>query len=362
MPGFGPNAPSPPPFSSSRPRFASEVKADIPTLARKVISQLGYQRPDFDAQTCSVLTSVQEYPPSADLYFNEKNLSEEEIEKIPVRQQATVFGFACRQSDVLMPLPIWLAHKLARQIIQAHKNKSIPYLSLDGKTQAGVEYRDRRPHRIHSLTLVVSSSKAVDYQVSPQRLHDDIREAVILPAFAGEAIRPDEKTLISINPIENLMVGGPAVHSGLTGRKNDVDTYGDYSRQSANALSGKDPLRIDRIGVYAARYAAKNVVAAGLAEECEVQLSYSIGFAGPVSIQVETFGTGKKSDTKIAALLERHFDFRLAGILRDFNLRHLPSLNRGGFYRKLAAYGQVGRPDLNLPWEATDKVGVLQAS
>jgi S-adenosylmethionine synthetase len=188
-----------------------------------------------------------------------------------------------------------------------------------------------------------------------------MREAVILPAFAEEAIRPDEKTLISINPIENLMVGGPAVHSGLTGRKNDVDTYGDYSRQSANALSGKDPLRVDRIGVYAARYAAKNVVAAGLAEECEVQLSYSIGFPGPVSVQVETFGTGRKTDDEIAALLERHFDFRVAGILRDFNLRHLPFLNRGGFYRKLAAYGQVGRPDLNLPWEVTDKVGVLQA-
>ena len=343
-------------------RFASDVKADIPTLARKVISQIGYQRPDFDAQTCSVLTSLQEYPPSADLYFNETNLSEEEIEQIPVRQQATVFGFACRQSDVLMPLPIWLAHKLARQVILAHKNKSIPYLSLDGKTQVGVEYRDRRPHRIHSLTLVVSSSKTVDYQVSPQRLHDDMREAVILPAFAEEAIRPDEKTLISINPIENLMVGGPAVHSGLTGRKNDVDTYGDYSRQSANAMSGKDPLRIDRIGVYAARYAAKNVVAAGLADECEVQLSYSIGFAGPVSVQVETFGTGKRADEEIAALLEEHFEFRLAGILRDFNLRHLPSLNRGGFYRKLAAYGQVGRTDLNLPWEAIDKVGVLQAS
>jgi S-adenosylmethionine synthetase len=343
-------------------RFASEIKADIPTLARKVISKIGYQRPDFDAQTCSVLTSLQEYPPSADLYFNEKNLADEEIEKIPVRQQATVFGFACRQSDVLMPLPIWLAHKLARQLIQAQKNKSIPYLSLDGKTQVGVEYRDRRPHRIHSLTLVVSSSKAVDYQVSPQRLHDDIREAVILPAFAEEAIRPDEKTLISINPIDNLMVGGPAVHSGLTGRKNDVDTYGDYSRQSANAMSGKDPLRIDRIGVYAARYAAKNVVAAGLADECEVQLSYSIGFAGPVSIMVETFGTGKREDEEIAALLEEHFEFRLAGILRNFNLRYLPSLNRGGFYRKLAAYGQVGRPDMNLPWEATDKVGVLQAS
>ncbi|MEW6386177.1 MAG: methionine adenosyltransferase [Thermodesulfobacteriota bacterium] len=343
-------------------RFASEVKADIPTLARKVIRQIGYRPPDFDAQTCSVLTSLQEYPPAVDLFFNEKNLADKELEKIPVRQQATLFGFACRQSDVLMPLPIWLAHNLARQIIQAQKSKSLPYLSLDGKIQVGVEYRDRRPHRIHSLTLVVSSSKAVDYQVSPQRLAEDLREAVILPAFADEPTQPDEKTLISINPIENLMVGGPAVHSGLTGRKNDVDTYGDYSRQSANAMSGKDPLRIDRIGVYAARYAAKNVVAAGLAEECEVQLSYSIGLARPVSIQVETFGTGTKSDEKIAALLKRHFDFRFAAILRDFSLRHLPSLNRGGFYRKLAAYGQVGRTDLNLPWEATDKVEVLQAS
>jgi S-adenosylmethionine synthetase len=343
-------------------RFASEVKADVPTLARKVISRIGYRRPDFDAQTCSVLTSLQEYPPAVDLYFNEKKLTEAEIEKIPVRQQATVFGFACRQSEVLMPLPIWLAHKLARQLIQAQRNQALPYLSLDGKTQAGVEYRDRRPHRIHSLTLVVSSSKAVDYQVSPQRLHDDLREAVIGPAFSEEAIRPDEQTLISINPLENLMVGGPAVHSGLTGRKNDVDTYGDYSRQSANALSGKDPLRIDRIGVYAARYAAKNVVAAGLAEECEVQLSYSIGLARPVSLQVETFGTGTRSDEEIAARLEKHFDFRLAAILRDFNLRHLPALNRGGFYRKLAAYGQVGRDDLDLPWEATDKAEALQAS
>jgi S-adenosylmethionine synthetase len=343
-------------------RFASEVKADIPTLARKVISRIGYQRPDFDPQTCSVLTSLQEYPPPVDLFFNEKNLAAEELDRIPVRQQATLFGFACRQTEALMPLPIWLAHKLARQIVQAQKNGSIPYLSLDGKIQVGVEYRDRHPYRIHSLTLVVSGSKAHDYQINHQRLNDDMREAVILPAFAAEAVRPDEKTLISINPIENLMIGGPSVHSGLTGRKNDVDTYGDYARQSANALSGKDPLRIDRIGVYAARYAAKNVVAAGLAEECEVQLSYSIGLARPVSIQVETFGTGAKSDAEIAALLERYFDFRFAGILRDFNLRHLPFMNKSGFYRKLAAYGQVGRTDLQLPWEATDKAGILQSA
>ena len=343
-------------------RFASEVKADIPTLAKKVISQIGYRRPDFDPQTASVLTSLQEYPPAADLYFNEGKLTEAEIDKILVRQQATVFGFACRQTAVLMPLPIWLAHKLTRQIIAAQKQKTVPYLSLDGKSQVGVEYRHRQPYRIHSLTLVVSSSKGVDYQISPQRLHQDILEAVILPAFADEAIRPDDKTMIAINPIENLMIGGPAVHSGLTGRKNDVDTYGDYARQTANALSGKDPLRIDRIGVYAARYAAKNVVAAGLADECEVQLSYSIGFSQPVSVQVETFGTGKISDGKLGELVEKHFDFRLAGILRQFNCRHLPALHKGKFYQKLAAYGQLGRVDLPLPWEKTDKVEVLQAS
>lgn len=343
-------------------RFASEVKADIPTLAKKVISQIGYRRPDFDPQTASVLTSLQEYPPAADLYFNEGKLTEAEIDKILVRQQATVFGFACRQTAVLMPLPICLAHKLTRQIIAAQKQKTVPYLSLDGKSQVGVEYRHRQPYRIHSLTLVVSSSKGVDYQISPQRLHQDILEAVILPAFADEAIRPDDKTMIAINPIENLMIGGPAVHSGLTGRKNDVDTYGDYARQTANALSGKDPLRIDRIGVYAARYAAKNVVAAGLADECEVQLSYSIGFSQPVSVQVETFGTGKISDGKLGELVEKHFDFRLAGILRQFNCRHLPALHKGKFYQKLAAYGQLGRVDLDLPWEKTDKVEVLQAS
>jgi len=341
-------------------RFASEVKADIPTLARKVISGLGYRRPDFDPQTCSVLTSFQEYPPAADLYFNEGKLTDEEIERIPVRQQATMFGFACRQTEVLMPLPIYLAHKLSRRIIQVQKDKTLPYLSPDAKVQVGVEYRNRQPHRIHSLTLVVSGSKAVAYQLSPQKVHEDMLEAVIRPAFAEEAIRPDEKTLVSINPIENLMVGGPAVHSGLTGRKNDVDTYGDYARQTANALSGKDPLRIDRVVVYAARYAAKNVVAAGLAEECEVQLSYSLGFSRPVSVQVETFGTGKLADDDLAALVERHFDFRLAGILKQFNLRHLPALNKGKFYQKLAAYGHVGRRDLNLPWEALDKVGVLQ--
>ena len=341
-------------------RFVSGIKVDIPGVARKFLSQLGYVKPDFDAPTCSILTSLQEYPPDADLFFNENRLTEEQVENIHVRQQATVFGFACRQTAALMPLPIWLAHQLARQLVTARVQNLAPYLSPDGKTQIGVEYRNRRPFRIHSVTVIAGSSNAVCREIPDERLHHDIREAVIKPAFADEELKPDDQTLIFVNPMEHLILGGPGVHSGLTGRKTAVDTYGEYARTSGNALSGKDPVHIDRVGAYAARYAAKNVVAAGLAEECEVQLSYSIGFSRPVSLQVETFGTGKFPDEKLANLVERHFDFRLAAILRDFNLRHLPALNKGRFYRKLAAYGQVGRLDLNLPWEVTDKAEMLK--
>ncbi|MGA8573705.1 MAG: methionine adenosyltransferase [Desulfobaccales bacterium] len=341
-------------------RFVSEIKVDIPRVARKFLSQLGYTKPDFDARTCSVLTSLQEYPPDADLFFNEHRLTDKEVENFHVRQQATVFGFACRQTAALMPLPIWLAHRLARQLVAARVQNLAPYLSPDGKTTVGVEYRNRRPHRIQSVTVLASGSKAACQEISEKRLHDDIREVVIKPAFADEELKPDNQTLIFVNPEDHLIMGGPAVHSGLTGRKSDVDTYGEYARHSGNALSGKDPMRIDRVGAYAARYAAKNVVAAGLAEACEVQLSYSIGFSRPVSIQVETFGTGKLTDEKLADRLERHFDFRLAAILRDFNLRHLPALHKGGFYRKLATYGHVGRLDLDLPWEVTDKAGALK--
>jgi S-adenosylmethionine synthetase len=193
-----------------------------------------------------------------------------------------------------------------------------------------------------------------------QKLERDIREAVIEPVFRDEPIKPDKRTRIFVNPDGPLIVGGPSVHSGLTGRKNAIDTYGEYARHSGAALSGKDPTRIDRVGAYAARYAAKNVVAAGIADECEVQISYTIGLSRPVSIQVETFGTGKIPDDEIAGLVERHFDFRLAGIIKQFNLRHLPSLVRGGFYKKLAAYGHVGRMDMGLPWELTDKANLLK--
>ncbi|MDE2484849.1 MAG: methionine adenosyltransferase domain-containing protein, partial [candidate division NC10 bacterium] len=193
-----------------------------------------------------------------------------------------------------------------------------------------------------------------------KRLERDLREMVIHPVLQEEEIKTDDRTRIFVNPDGPFIVGGPSVHSGLTGRKNAIDTYGEYSRHSGAALSGKDPMRIDRVGAYIARYAAKNVVAAGLARECEVQLSYSIGLSRPVSIQVETFGTGKLPDTRIAQLLENHLDFRIAGIMRQFNLRYLPSLIKGGFYKRLAVYGHVGRMDIGLPWEVTDKIRVLQ--
>jgi S-adenosylmethionine synthetase len=343
-------------------RFDSDAIVDFTKIARKLIKQVGYDQPDFSAKTCSIVTSLKELPPSEYRYFEEKKLSEAEIEQILVKNQATVFGFACNQTPALMPLPIWLAHKLAKRLTAVRHQNILPYLTPDGKTQVGIEYRDRKPYRIHSITVIASQNKPSNSDGPDLKtLQENIKETVIDPVFQDEEIQPDAKTRIFINPDGPLIIGGPAAHSGLTGRKNAIDTYGEYSRHSGAALSGKDPTRIDRIGAYAARYAAKNIVAAGLADECEVQLSYSIGLAQPVSIQVETFGTGKISDEEITVLLEKHFDFRLAGIIRQFNLRGLPGLIEGGFYRQLAAYGHVGRIDLGIvPWEETDKVQVLQ--
>ncbi len=338
-------------------RFASDASIDFPNIARQVINQIGYEQHAFNGKTCSVLTSLKELPFEEECCFDEKDLSEEEIDSIPVKNQVTVFGFACNQTPAFMPLPIWLAHRLARKLTAVRLQKILPYLSPDGKTQVGVEYRDRRPYRIHSITVIASQS--LPSKPDLKGLRDNIKEAVIDAVFHDEEIKPDEKTRIFINPDGPFIVGGPSVHSGLTGRKNAIDTYGEYSRHSGSALSGKDPLRIDRIGAYAARYAAKNVVAAGLADECEVQLSYSIGLSRPVSIQVETFGTGRIPDENIAERIEKYFDFRLAGIIKRFNLRHLPSIIKGGFYRKLAAYGHVGRMDIGLPWELTDRAQML---
>jgi S-adenosylmethionine synthetase len=339
-------------------RFRSKGTVDFATVAREVISGVGYEHHGFNGRTCSIVTSLAELPLADHSLRDELDLSEQELERIPARNQVTVFGFACNQTPSLIPLPIWLAHKLARQLTLVRVKSTLPYLAPDGKTQVGIEYRKRRPHRIHSLTVIGSQNRPSEPDL--KKLTEDIREAVIGPVFSDEPIRPDDQTRIFVNPDGPFIVGGPSIHSGLTGRKNAIDTYGEYSRHSGSALSGKDPTRIDRIGAYMARYAAKNVVAGGLAEECEVQLSYSIGLSRPVSVQVQTFGTGRISDAEIASRLEDHFDFRPAGIIRSFRLRHLPSAAKDGFYRKLAAYGHVGRTDMDLPWERTDRLTDIQ--
>ncbi len=339
-------------------RFDSSATVDFANVARNVIRQVGYDHAAFNAGTCSIVTSLKEQPSDPYRFFDERFMSDEEIDNIPVKNQVTIFGFACNQTPAFMPLPIWLSHKLSRRITSVRLQKILPYLEPDGKTQVGVCYKDRRPYRIHSIGIIASQEKAGS--PSPKQLAEDIREQVIGPVFHDEPLKPDDATGIFINPDGPFVVGGPSVHSGLTGRKTGVDTYGEYARHSEAALSGKDPLRIDRIGAYAARYAAKNVVAAGLAGECEVQLSYSIGQSRPVSVQVETFGTGSIPDEEIVSRIVRHFDFRLAGIVKQFNLRYLPSMVKGGFYRKLAVYGQVGRMDIGLPWELIDKARQLK--
>lgn len=339
-------------------RFASEATVSLSETARKVIGQIGYNSADFNARTSSVLTSIKELPLEPADRFDERKLSSRDIEAIPAGNQVTTFGFACRQNEAFMPLPVFLAHKLSRRMAELAREKTLPYLCLEAKTDVGVEYTDRKPARIHSITITASQKDAEKPEIGVLRA--DLREAVVEHVFRDELLRPDDKTEIFINPDGVFHLGGPSVHSGLTGRKNAIDTYGDYSRHSGAALSGKDPLRIDRVGAYAARYAAKNLVAAGLADECEVQLSYSIARSRPESVQVETFGTGKLPDEKLTSLVEKNFDFRLAAIVRDFQLRRLPAKRRGKFYQSLAVYGHVGRLDLDLPWEKTDKADLLK--
>ncbi len=331
-------------------RFAADAAVDIAGIARQTIAGAGYDSSHgFDPNLCSVMTSLNEIAGANRSKRDEAELDDAEIEKIAPANQATVFGFACTQTPGLMPLPIWLAHKLARGLADARNSGDLPYLAPDGKSQVAVEYRNRRPFRIHSITVISATKNGLVPDATT--LGNDIMGRVVASAFAEESIRPDANTLVFVNPGGPFRDGGPGMHAGLTGRKSGVDTYGEYARQSDSALSGKDPSRIDRIGAYAARYAARNVIVAGLAEECEIQLSYTIGRARPVSMQVETFATGTIPDTEIARRIMRAFDFRPASIIRHFDLRRLPAQGKTGFYRHLAAYGHVGRTDLSLPWE-----------
>ncbi len=336
--------------------FATGAKVDLPHLARKVIKRIGYDQESFNSKTCSILTAPQGLPPDKKAQFDEHTLTEKQINKIAPETQVTSFGFACNQTPALMPLPIWLANRLSRRLSRVRKEGLLSYLAPDGKVQVGVTFKDRRPRRIHSVTI--TASQRSKHKPSLRKLRGDLHEVVITHVFRESPVGLDKNTKIFVNP-GGVLTGGPVQHSGLTGRKNAVDTYGEYSRHSGNALSGKDPMRIDRVAAYAARYAAKNVVAAGLASECELTLSYSIGIPKPVGIQIRTWDEKEVDEANIYGLIREHFDFRLGAILRHFNLRHLPRFHPGGYYANLAAYGQVGRDDMDLPWERTDKAEAL---
>jgi S-adenosylmethionine synthetase len=331
-------------------RYASDAKVDFSYLARKVIQRIGYDQPDFNAKICSILSAPQELPLDTVHRFDEDKLSDDEIDRVAANNQVTLFGFACDQTPERMPLPIMLANHLARRLSEVRHQKILPYLLPDGKVQVAVGYDRQRPVRIHSVTIMASLEHPK--QVDPKKLIESVMDTVVKPIFKNEKIRPDKETRILVNP-DGPYQGGPTHHSGLTGRKSAVDTYGEYARHSGDALSGKDPMRVDRVSAYAARYAAKNIVAAGLASACEVMLSYSIGITRPVSLEVQTFGTGKIPDEKIAELILEHFDLRPGAIIRDLDLRR-------PIYRKTAVYGHFGRDDVQFPWENTDKAKALK--
>ena len=335
-------------------RFAADAAIDLPSLARKVIADAGYLDTQFDARNCSILTSLAELPMTA----REPplaTLDEETIERRVAQDQANVFGYACGETPELMPLPITLAHSLARALDDTRR-VGVPWLSPDGKTQVSVEYRDNRPKRIHSVSLTAAVTAGTASADIEERLR-----SLAMETLASGDLKPDGKTAIHVNAGTPYETGGPARHAGLTGRKNGIDSYGEIARQSGAALSGKDPSQIDRIGAYAARHAAKNIVAAGLAKRCELHLAYAIGQARPISISVETFGTGRLADDEIASRVARVFDFRPSAIAHQFALRTRPAqAGERGFYRPLACYGHFGRTDLALPWEAIDAVEELR--
>ena len=329
---------------------SSAVSIDVSEIARRTVSEIGYPKEIFDANDCTILSSIMDHSETDYTPLDLDAMSDKEIDKITARQQASVFGYACDHTEDLLPYPIWLAHRLAYRMDVVQSIKKLPYLLPDAEIQVGFRFEDGQPARIHSITLVATQSENSEADI--EGLRKDMIDKVIKPVMKKERIKSDEDTIIHINPGGIRKGGGPSVHSGLTGRKTGIDTYGGYARSSGAALSGKDPMRIDRVGAYIARYAAKNVVAAGLARECEVQLSYSIGSADPVSIRVRTFGSSELDDEVIADRVKQVFDFRPGGIVRDLGLKKLSS-QLGGFYRKLAVYGHMGRRELEVPWEST---------
>ena len=355
--------------------ITSDCYVDIPQVVRNTIKNIGYVGENgggFDYKTCAVLTSIDEQ--STDIAGgvnkalesrdNNSDTSINETEDIGAGDQGSMFGYACNETPELMPLPISLAHKLSYRLSRVRKKGIVDYLRPDGKSQVTVEYVDGKPSRIHTILISTQHDPVIGTESDNQKVQNiiekDLKEHVINYVFKNEAIKPDENTIILINPSGRFVIGGPQGDAGLTGRKIIVDTYGGYSRHGGGAFSGKDPTKVDRSAAYAARYVAKNIVKAGLAEKCEIELAYAIGVAEPISVLVDTFGTGKISDEDLSELVNKNFDLRPVGIINKFDLRNLPAKNGGKFYQKLAAYGHMGRTDLEVPWEETDKAETLK--
>ena len=355
--------------------ISSDCYVDIPQVVRQTIKNIGYAGANgggFDYKTCAVLTSIDEQSTDIAGGVNKAlekrkdnaDTSTSETEDIGAGDQGIMFGYACNETPELMPLPINLAHKLSYRLAKVRKKGILDYLRPDGKSQVTVEYKDGKPSRIHTILISTQHDPVIgtisDNEKIQEIIAKDLKEQVINHVFKKEKIKPDKDTKILINPSGRFVIGGPQGDAGVTGRKIIVDTYGGYSRHGGGAFSGKDPTKVDRSAAYAARYVAKNIVAAGLAEKCEIELAYAIGVAEPISILVDTFGTGKISDNNLSELVSKNFDLRPQGIINKFDLRGLPAKNGGKFYQKLAAYGHFGRTDLDIPWEETDKAETLK--
>ncbi len=355
--------------------ITADCYVDIPRIIRNTIKSIGYKGEEgggFDYKTCAVLTSIDEQSTdiaggvnkALETRDDNANTSAEETMEVGAGDQGIMFGFACDETPELMPLPISLAHRLAYRLSEIRKERIVDYLRPDGKSQVTVEYKDGRPYRINTIVLSTQHDPEVngisDNQKCQEIIREDLIKHVIDYVFKDEKIKPDADTRYLINPSGRFVIGGPQGDAGVTGRKIIVDTYGGYSRHGGGAFSGKDPTKVDRSAAYAARWVAKNIVAAGLAEKCEVELAYAIGVARPVSVLVDTFGTGKISDEEISKLVSDNFDLRPIAIINTFDMRNLPAKNGGKFYQKLAAYGHVGRTDFYVPWEDTSVASKLK--
>lgn len=353
--------------------ITSKAQVNFVDLARKKIAEIGYTDAinGFSASSCAVLLALDEQSPDIAQGVNQaqetrEQSSDEELDAIGAGDQGLMFGFACNETPELMPLPISLAHRISRKLAAVRKTGELAYLRPDGKTQVTVAYEDGRPVGIDTILVSTQHTETIGDITDPAAVQAKIREDlwnyVVEPSFDNISVKPNAQTRFLVNPTGKFVIGGPQGDSGLTGRKIIVDTYGGYSRHGGGAFSGKDPTKVDRSAAYACRYVAKNIVAAGLAEKCEVQLSYAIGVAKPVSILVETFGTGTIDDDRLLELVKQNFELRPAGIIQHFNLGKLPAERGGRFYQDVAAYGHMGREDLDLPWEQTDKANLLKES